>query len=274
MKYFSDKGYGCLAPNLMGYGKTFSPINPNEYRTKTMVEHLVRLLDHFDLKRVVVLGHDWGIRPATRFVLYEPDRTIGLILFSVGYRPPAKFDLDAALKTSKELLGYENLGYWRFFESEDAADLIEKNVESFIDLGFAKNPDIWRTDFAPLDAARRWIIEQKRTDRAEFFTDEDDRVIRSIVAEGMTTKLNWYRSAIANIDYEDEKSLNSSIQRPVLFIGGSKDAICLPKAFAEQKNFIADLEQTILDSSHWIMEEKPNEVNRIVEQWLNKIASN
>ena len=268
--YFSGKGFGCLAPNLLGYGKTYSPTDPKEFRTKTMVEHLVRLLDHLGLKQVVVLGHDWGIRPATRFVLYEPDRSLGLILLSVGYLPPKKLDLDATLKATKEVFGYETFGYWKFFESADAPELIEQNVESFLDLGFAKNAELWRTNFAPLDAARHWIGESRRTERAEFLSEADEEVLRALVREGMASKLNWYRSAIQNVDFDDEKNLSGALKRPVLFIGGAKDAICIPQAFAEQKNFIGDLQETVVDSSHWIMEEKPDEVNRLVEDFISK----
>ena len=88
INYFSKQGYGCLAPNLMGYGKTYSPLDEKEFKAKSMVHHLISLLDHLNLNKVIIVGHDWGCRPATRFVLYHPDRTLGLILFNVGYRPP------------------------------------------------------------------------------------------------------------------------------------------------------------------------------------------
>ena len=271
IKYFSGQGYGCLAPNLMGYGKTYSPLSPEKYRSTSMVEHLLALLDHLKLEKVIVVGHDWGVRPASRFVLYHPDRTLGLVLVSAGYTAPSFLDHAKMLQMSKQALGYENTGYWTFFAADDAAGLIEQNVEGFLDLGFPKDPRIWMTDFAPLGKIREWITQGKRTERAPFLTEEDCRVLRQNVTEGMQPKLNWYRSVLANIDWNDEKDLDPTIDRPFLFIGGAKDCICLPKLFAEQTKYIADCESIELDSSHWIMEEQPEAVNQAISQWMKKL---
>ena len=271
LKHFSEQGYGCLAPNLLGYGKTYSPLSPDEYRGKSMVDHLVALLDHLKLDRVIVVGHDWGVRPATRFVLYHPERTLGVVLVSAGYHRPSQLDHEKMLQMSKQALGYENTGYWKFFAADDAAELIEKNIDAFIDLAFPKDPKLWATDFAPLGKLREWVTEGKRTERAPFLTEDDCRVLRRNAEDGMQPKLNWYKSALSNIDWEDEKDLDPQIKRPLLFIGGTKDYICIPKLFAEQGKFVPELESVELDSSHWIMEEKPDEVNRTIEAWVKKL---
>ncbi|CAF1158310.1 unnamed protein product [Rotaria sp. Silwood1] len=269
--YFSKQGYGCLAPNLMGYGKTYSPLDKNEYKTKTMVQHLIILLDHLNLNKVIVLGHDWGVRPATRFVLYHPERTLGLILFNVGYRPPIKFDLEQMLLFTKKTLGYETLGYWEFFNSDDAAKILEDNADRFIDLGYTSDPILWKTDLAPLGKVREWLTKEKTTSRASYLTDKDYEVTHQCITEGIQPKLNWYKSAIVNIDWDDEKNLDPTIKRPVLYIAATKDYICLPQLFADQKQHIADLETIELETSHWTMEEDPENVNQIVEKWIKKI---
>ena len=271
IQYFSTQGYGCLAPNLMGYGKTHSPLDKNEYRMKSMVAHLMRLLDHLKLDRVVVVGHDWGTRPATRIILYHPERTLGLVLISVGYKPPKRFNLDEALAFLKQMLGYESMGYWEFFNADDAANLLESNADSFIDLGYTDDPRLWITDFAPLGKLRDWITHGKRTRRASYLTEDDYRVIRQCVTEGIEPKLNWYRSTIAELDWEDEKELNPTIRRPVLYIGGAKDYVCIPKLYASQKQDIPTLETVEMDTGHWVMEEKPNEVNQAIANWAKAL---
>jgi pimeloyl-ACP methyl ester carboxylesterase len=60
IEYFSDEGYDCIAPNMMGYGKTYSPLNTKEYKMKSMVEHLIVLLNNLQIDKVIVIGHDWG----------------------------------------------------------------------------------------------------------------------------------------------------------------------------------------------------------------------
>lgn len=271
IKHFSDSGYGCLAPNLMGYGSTYSPIDSNKYKIKSMIDHLIKLLDYLSLERVIVVGHDWGTRPATRMAIYHPERLYGLILLSVGYHPPRKFDFQQTLTLSKQALGYESLGYWQFFTADDAEKIIQENVESFIDLGYTDTPILWKTDFAPLGRAREWLSQAKRCPRASFLTEDDIETLRKLINEGMQSKLNWYCAAIDDVDWEDEKNLDPNLTCSVLFIAGEKDFICVPALFQEQGKFITKLEVEQLDTSHWIMEEKPKEVNQIIESWVDKL---
>ena len=271
IEYFSSIGYGCLAPNLMGYGKTYSPLNKEEYKTKSMVEHLIALLDHLNLNKVIVLGHDWGVRPATRFILYHSERTLGLILFNIGYHPPGKFDFEQTLQLTKEAFGYETLGYWEFCNSDDAATILENNADRFIDLAYTNEPILWKTHLAPLGKVREWLTVDKTTTRASYLTSKDYEIVHQCIKEGMQPKLNWYKSALVNIDWEDEKNLDPKIKQPVLYIIGTKDYICIPQQFAGQKQHITNLETIELDASHWVMEEKPHEVNQTVEKWITKI---
>ncbi|CAF3738761.1 unnamed protein product [Rotaria sp. Silwood1] len=238
-----------------------------------MVTHLIALLNHLHLNKVIVIGHDWGTAPAIRFVLYNPERTLGLILISVGYLPPAKFNLDQALEASKKAFGYENFGYWKFFESDDAAKIIENNVDSFIDLLFSNNPVEKQMDFAPVGKVREWLMNGRRTMRASYMTEDDYAHFREHLLEGMQPKLNWYKAAIENINWDDEKNLDPAIKCPVLFFTGTKDSVCLAVLFAGQKQYIADLEVAELEAGHWLMEEKPNEINEVIERWIKRIGA-
>ncbi len=76
---------------------------------KSMVEHLITLLNKLKMHKVIVIGHDWGTRVAGRFVLYHPERPLCVTLISGVYNPPDLFDLDRALESSKKALGYETL---------------------------------------------------------------------------------------------------------------------------------------------------------------------
>ena len=101
IEYFSRQGHDCLAPNMMGYGKTYSPSNVDEYKSKSMVEHLITLLNHLQMDKVIVVGHDWGTRVASRFVLHRPERTLGVVLISGSYNAPGLFDLNRTLEATK-----------------------------------------------------------------------------------------------------------------------------------------------------------------------------
>lgn len=58
-----------------------------------------------------------------------PKRFTKLVFVSVPYFAPGVFwDLDAINKAGIETLGFQPFGYWYFFNSYNAADLIEEHV--------------------------------------------------------------------------------------------------------------------------------------------------
>ncbi|CAF0751795.1 unnamed protein product [Adineta steineri] len=276
IKHFNQLGYGCLAPNLMGYGKTYSPSDFQEYKTKQMVLHLVTLLSYLAINTpVIVVGHDFGTIVASRFALYYPERVQALILLSIGYNPPGIVDIDRTINNAKEAVGYDIYGYWKFFGfDDDAAQLIEKNVNSFLDIAFPPSEDalaLWRSDFTPTGKLKEWLQNRKSLSRrASYLTDSDYNVYLGYVLEGMKRKLNWYKAQFNNVNAEDEKNLDSNIQMPTLFIPGLRDAVGIPALYAAQKQYIEDLTVIELDATHWIMEEKFQEVNKNIEEWIKK----
>lgn len=63
--------------------------------------------------------------------LYE-DRFIAFAFLGGGYTAPrTEFDMEQALALTKKMLGYELIGYWKFFSEPDAPELIEHNVRQF-----------------------------------------------------------------------------------------------------------------------------------------------
>jgi len=238
-----------------------------------MVKHLITLLDKLEIDKVIVIAHDWGTRLASRFALYYPERTLGVTLISVGYDQPSLFDLDLAIESTKAFLGYEALGYWKFFEANDAAKIIEDNVDSFIDILFPNDTTVWRTNFVLLGKLRDWLINKNRTSRASYLTDNDYAIVKQYLSEGMQSKLNWYKTFIANNDWNDEKDLDPIILKPFLYLGGTRDPVSFIEAYQTTSPYIQDLEIVPLNTGHWVMEEDPHSVNQHIHKWINRIIS-
>lgn len=276
VEYFHRLGYGCLSPNLMGYGRTYSPSDFTEYKTKQMILHLVTLLSYLKIDRqIIVVGHDFGTLPASRFALYHPERVQGLILLSASYRPPGQVDVDRAISSAKEAAGYDIYGYWKFVGFDDnAAELIEKNVNSFLDIGFPPSEDalnLWRSNFTPENKLKEWLQNGRSLSRrANYLTDSDYNVYLGYLLEGMKGKLNWYKAQFNNINVEDEKDLNPNIRIPTLFMTGTRDAVSAPALYAGQKRYIEDLTIVEINSTHWIMEDKFEEVNEKIQKWIER----
>lgn len=145
-------GYGILAPDCLGYGDTSAPLDVEAYSFKTMAGHLNGILDHEGLESVVGVGHDWGSSVLSNAAVYYPQRFEKLAFLSVPYvrspvtktcrrcqcpftdttvqNPPGPFDLDALNAESLRQQGYTQYGYWYFFNSFDAPDILSEHVST------------------------------------------------------------------------------------------------------------------------------------------------
>lgn len=125
----SAAGYGVLAPDLLGYGESDLPTDIEAYHFKRLSGHLAEILDNEKLATVVGVGHDWGSGLLSASYVWTHERFEKLAFLSVGYQPPGTFaDIDAINAQSQVQLGYMQFGYWYFFNSYNAAELIRKNV--------------------------------------------------------------------------------------------------------------------------------------------------
>ncbi len=60
------------------------------------------------------------------------------------------------------------------------------------------------------------------------------------------------------------------IDHPTLFIGATRDPLSPPQVVERMKPFKNDLEIDECDTQHWVMREKPDELNEKMEKWLKK----
>ncbi len=129
INYFAPRGYGILAPDLLGYGGTDKPEAVEAYNFKAMAADIIAILDHEGLERVHGVGHDFGSPLLSRIINYFPSRIISASFLVVPYSPPGEaFDLDAAKTLTEAVLGFERLGYFRFMIEPDSWKVIDAHV--------------------------------------------------------------------------------------------------------------------------------------------------
>jgi len=84
---------------------------------------------------------------------------------------------------------------------------------------------------------------------------------------GFTGPINWYRNWSHN--WRSTRQLPQKVGIPTLFIGAEDDVIIAPEHIEAMKPHVADLEIHMLpDCGHWTQQEKPDEVNRVILDWL------
>jgi pimeloyl-ACP methyl ester carboxylesterase len=76
-------GMRIIAPDLPGYG--WSGPAPHQWAKEDVVSDLLALLDELALKRVLLLGHDWGGYVGHLLVLRAPERVSGYLALNIAH---------------------------------------------------------------------------------------------------------------------------------------------------------------------------------------------
>lgn len=139
--HFSSLGYGIIAPDLLGFGRTSHSRDVNEYVGVKMAADIIFLLDHEQSEnenmkswkggKVVGLGHDWGTYLLSALAIYHEERFDRFVYMSVSFMPPGtKMDVTMLNAATEQMLGYPIFGYWLFFADDRAGPVIAENVRT------------------------------------------------------------------------------------------------------------------------------------------------
>ncbi|KAF4605093.1 hypothetical protein EYR40_003876 [Pleurotus pulmonarius] len=277
--HFKDRGYGLIVPDMLGYGGTSIPTDPEAYRKSLICKDIIELLDAEGIKQCIAVGHDWGSHITARLAdLYE-DRFIAFAFLAVGYPAPRPvFDMEQLLALTKKLAGYELVGYWKFFSAPDAPEIIEKNSDSFFSIVYAGDPDLWRTDLAPTGTLRAWLESGKTAAVGSWITEEERKLhSEQLLKGGMAGPVCWYKVLTSGASSDDDKSVpirSPAVTKPVFFAAAKRDAIGVAQfQIHGTTQACSNLTVREIDTGHWIQLEKKDEVNQELEAWLNNVLA-
>jgi 2-succinyl-6-hydroxy-2,4-cyclohexadiene-1-carboxylate synthase len=113
MEILHAAGYGAVAVDLPGHGRTDAPPEPDRYATSSIVPDLAELMDALGIPSAHWAGYSMGARVALRLAIERPERMRSLILesASTGIPDPAarreRQDRDEALAREIETRGIE-----------------------------------------------------------------------------------------------------------------------------------------------------------------------
>jgi pimeloyl-ACP methyl ester carboxylesterase len=89
--------------------------------------------------------------------------------------------------------------------------------------------------------------------------------VSAFESSGFTGSVNWHRNLDRN--WHLPADVNSVIHQPALMIYADRDTVAKSETLAD---FVPNVEVVSLDCSHWIQQEKPEELNRALLQWLRR----
>jgi pimeloyl-ACP methyl ester carboxylesterase len=80
-----SNGFNVIAPDLRGLGGSDRPEDVAAYRMPALVSDICAVMDHLDVGRTAVVGHDWGAALAWNFTHRHPELVDRLAVLSVGH---------------------------------------------------------------------------------------------------------------------------------------------------------------------------------------------
>jgi pimeloyl-ACP methyl ester carboxylesterase len=272
----SKAGYRAIAPDQRGYGLTDRPNDAKTYDMQHLCDDMAGMLDALDIDKAVFCGHDWGGGVVWAMVRIYPERCLGVI----GVNTPCSRPPGLARKSPPEpplIVMSENYYVNQFQKPGRAEAALEKDVRKTFKMILTRG-DIWNVErfkALPADSPERQLnllaMLQRDDFQGEAFLPDDvtDYFVETFEITGFTGGLNWYRNigragaAMARAKWE--------IDVPCLYIGAEHDVILRPSSADGMEDFIDDFERhTVMDCGHWTQQEKPEELNRVVIDWLNR----
>lgn len=270
-------GYRAAAIDVRGYGRSSRPDDPAAYRMTELVRDNAAVVHALGEESAVVVGHDWGAAIAANSALLRPEvfRAVGML--SVPYTPrggPRPSEVFASMGGEEEF-------YVSYFQRPGRAEAeIEPDVRGWL-AGFyaALSADTMPGAGAPDPhfVARGGTLRERFPAGALpawLGTAELDVYAAEFERTGLTGALNRYRNM--DRDWQDLAALDGApIPQPSLFAGGGLDASTawLSEAIAAYPATLPGLtSSTVLEGcGHFIQQERPEEVNRLLTQWLAKV---
>ena len=244
---FFSKHFKVAVPDMRGFGETERPTEVDEYRIEKLVTDIVELVHSLGQENATVVGHDWGGIIAWSIGMMAPDIVENLIIMNAPH--PGVFQRNA-------FRNYEQMqkSWYMFF-------FLLQNVPERV---------LSRNNFELLKRLFEISIKRKKK-----FTQRDiEGYVSSWSKEGgITGGINYYRS---NLNTEFWGNLDESIpfpriKSPTLQIWAEED-LFLGKELTEGTNEFVDALfslKIIPNCGHWIQQEAPEEVNQIIEEFLD-----
>jgi pimeloyl-ACP methyl ester carboxylesterase len=264
-------GLRVIAPDQRGYGLTDRPDAIEAYDMENLCADLVGLLDAKGIEKAVFCGHDWGGFVVWQMGLRHPDRVAGVI----GVNTPHAARLPADPIMLMRMRFGEDM-YIVFFQKPGVADAI---LDADVDKVFRflmRRSAITQAEFAALpEEARSFGLIQSlqafsgdEPGTSPLLTPEEHAFfVETFTRTGFTGGINWYRNFTRN--WERSAPFGDTINAPCLMITAENDLVLAPSMSEGMEALIPNLARhNVLGSGHWTQQEKPEEVTRVIADWM------
>jgi epoxide hydrolase 4 len=248
------RDHQAVALDMRGYNLSSKPPEVDRYHMKDLVDDLRALASALGHERFVVVAHDWGGAVAWALAIKHPECVEKLVIVNSPH--PAVFARELAENPEQQKASR----YMLTFQTPKAEELLSAN------------------GYAPLVN----IVMGEGLQKGHF-TDEDRKAYIEAWSQpgALTGGLNYYRASRlgppAGADAKprsfDPGTASLTVRVPTMVIWGEKDTALTPGNLSGLDQFVPDLTvRRIPDGSHWVVHEKPAEVNGYIREFIGRAA--
>ena len=240
-------GLRPIALDLRGYGETDKPEALQEYDIQHLVGDLIGVLDALNLEKAVLVGHDWGSFVVWSAAVMHPERVERVVSLNVPYRGRS-----VVLPPTSVLKQMGNrVAYILFFQEPGRAEA-----------RFSSD----------LTAALHRFYDGGAADPAFLSQEEFQVYLDAFRKGGMSGPLNFYRNIDRNWETTSDLA-DRIVECPCLVVLADKDPVLRPEFAEGMERWLPRLRKEIIsDCGHWTQQEKPEEVNRLLLDFLSDLA--
>ncbi|KAF1924098.1 alpha/beta-hydrolase [Didymella exigua CBS 183.55] len=282
--------YRVIAPDMRGYAGSSSPKDRRAYSLETLNGELVDFAKQLGITKAVWVGHDWGCGVVSSLAAHHPELFLGLTVIAVPYRT-IELGLDYLVSLvnrdiyPEDEYKYGQWDYMKYYElhSEKCVDVFDSAIDRVTKVLYLPHdpnnhgkPNI-RTARQLKDGG--WFggnpdnvpdipLEKTLIDQSLY-----DNMVASHKKHGWFPPSAYYLNHDVNAEYAKSEKNGGKLLFPVLYIDPKYDGVCSPSATPKmgesQREVVQDLTYVTIESAHWVQIEKPSEVNKALETWLD-----
>jgi pimeloyl-ACP methyl ester carboxylesterase len=271
IKALSEAGFRAIALDQRGYGASDCPSEIEAYAIDRLAGDLIGLLDHLEIDKAIIVGHDWGGYVVWETALRYPDRVAGVVSLNSPHVKRAPADPISMLRAR---FG-DRMYIVQFQDSREPDRILAENVDRVFDAllrgplppgeeavgaGPGANQDF-------IAVAQAYDAAQDR--RPPIMSEAERRVfVEAFRRSGFTGGINWYRNITRN--WENAAGRDRTVHAPALMITAELDPTQLPPSGMDA--LVPNLTKHLVRGcGHWTQEEKPDEVNDTIVAWRRRV---
>ena len=278
ISFISKLGYKAVAINVRGYADSYSPHSIQSYKLKFFMEDIIDVINFFNKENAILVGHDWGAPICWTTAAYYKEKITAVAGLSVPFTRRGKI---SSTKLWQKL--YKNIFFYQnYFQYENIPEKeLEKNIsETLLKIFYWCSEEGFQDKIKSdtnLNSGLLTSIPLPKKNRLKWLnSDFLKKLIKDFEKSGFRGSLNRYRAQ--NLDWEELTELEHlNVSQPSIFIGGEHDPVRSfikdYDAFKNAGKYCTNFKGSFIieNSGHWVQQEKPNEVNKIIGNFLKQL---